>query len=195
MRTLGIGGMFGKPARRRAEREALATASAALIKARKPAGVDPSPPPLNGDLQKDPTASAPAPFGSIPTTRPIGTAGTKGTAMTTKDFPTLAVLSVTSGRLVTRPADGGGRNAIGELYEVLGWMTGDRPFTHQLERFRKKCRPWILRWHPAIAEADEEIIRRCEEGGKGAVAGVQGDMLERFGETITLRKIPREMTV
>lgn len=107
----------------------------------------------------------------------------------TKDFPTLAVLSVTSGRLITQPKDVNEGNGIGQMYEVLGWMTDDSPFTHQLGRFAEECKPWIHRWHPEITGADAEIVRRCEAG---EVKEVQRDMLELFGETIQLQKIPRD---
>lgn len=48
--------------------------------------------------------------------------------MTKKDFPTLAVLSVTSGRLLTQPRRA--NNGIDQIYEVLEWMSDDQPFTH-----------------------------------------------------------------
>lgn len=107
----------------------------------------------------------------------------------TKDFPTLAVLSVTSGRLLTQPKDASEGNGIGQMYEVLGWMTDDSPFTHQLGRFAEECKPWIHRWHPEIVEADKLIVESCEAGN---VKACQSAMLARFGETITLQKIPRD---
>ena len=103
----------------------------------------------------------------------------------TKDFPTLAVLSVTSGRLLTQPKDASEGNGIGQMYDVLGWMTDDSPSTHQLGRFTKECKPWIHRWHPEIIEADKLIEA-------GNVKACQAAMLARFGETITLQKIPRD---
>jgi hypothetical protein len=109
--------------------------------------------------------------------------------MQTKDFPTLAVLTVTSGRLLTIPRDPDEGNGIGQVYEVLGWMTDDSPFTHQLGRFAEECRPWIHRWYPSIIEADAEIVRRCEAG---EVAEVQRDMLARFSATIALPRIPQD---
>lgn len=61
----------------------------------------------------------------------------------TKDFPTLAVLSITSGRLLTQPKDASEGNGIDQVYEVLEWMTDDLPFTYQLGRFVEECKPWI----------------------------------------------------
>lgn len=109
--------------------------------------------------------------------------------MDTKSFPTLAVLSVTSGRLLTQPQDESEGNGIGQMYDVLGWMTDDSPFTHQLGRFAEECKPWIHRWHPEIKEADAEIDRLCDAG---EVEKAQAIMLERFGEAIELQKIPRD---
>lgn len=111
---------------------------------------------------------------------------------TTKDFPTLAVLSVTSGRLLTQPKDAGEGNGIDQIYEVLEWMSDDLPFTHQLVRFIEECKPWIYRWHPEIIEADKwienKLIERCETEN---VKACQAAMLAKFGKTITLQKIPQ----
>jgi hypothetical protein len=45
--------------------------------------------------------------------------------MAKKDFPTLAVLSITSGRLLTQPRRA--KNGFDQIYEVLEWMTDDQP--------------------------------------------------------------------
>lgn len=110
--------------------------------------------------------------------------------MTKKDFPTLAVLSVTSGRLLTQPSRA--NNGFDQIYEVLAWMTNDLPFTHQLGRFAEECKPWIYQWHPEIIKADKwienKLIERCETED---VKACQAEMLAKFGETITLQKIPQ----
>lgn len=107
---------------------------------------------------------------------------------TSKHFPTLAVLSVTTGRLLTKPKQESEGNGIGQLYKLLGWMTDDEPFTHQLPRFARECKPWILRWHPNLADVEQEICERCDEG---FVEQVQADMIARLGETIELWKMPK----
>ena len=69
--------------------------------------------------------------------------------MDTKRFPLRVILTVTTYRLLTEsksPRD----NGIGDLYKLLGWMTNDTPFTHQLSRLVKECQPWLLRWFPEI---------------------------------------------
>ena len=103
-----------------------------------------------------------------------------------KSFSTLAVLSITSGRLITQRVDEND-NGIDAMYDVVGWMTDDPPEDHQLPRFMRECRPWILQWHPHLADVNEEIDRRCKEGDG---EGVQRDMVKRFGETIELQKMP-----
>jgi len=115
---------------------------------------------------------------------------------TTKDFPTLAVLSITSGRLLTQPRRA--NNGFDQIYEVLEWMTDDQPFTHQLGRFAEECKlveeckQWIYQWHPEIIEADKwienKLIEKCEVED---VKDCQAAMLAKFGEAITLQKIPQ----
>jgi hypothetical protein len=70
----------------------------------------------------------------------------------TKSFPLRVLLTVTTGRLLTEPKDGG--NGIGDLYEILGWMTNDSPFTHQLGRFAEECKPWLLTWFPELSPVE-----------------------------------------
>jgi hypothetical protein len=69
----------------------------------------------------------------------------------TKEFPLRVLLSVTTGRLLTE-AKGPRDNGIGDLYVLLGWMTNDSPFTHQLPRFADECKPWLLRWFPELTD-------------------------------------------
>ena len=68
----------------------------------------------------------------------------------TKRFPLRDVLTVTTDRLLTA-SQGERDNGIGALYEILGWMTNDSPFTHQLRRFSEECKPWLLRWFPELS--------------------------------------------
>jgi hypothetical protein len=110
----------------------------------------------------------------------------------TKDFPTLAVLSVTSGRLLTEPKDASEGNGIDQIYEILGWMADDLPFTWQLGQFVEECKPYIYKWHPEIIEVDKwienKLIEKCEAED---VKACQTAMLAKFGETITLQKVPQ----
>lgn len=73
--------------------------------------------------------------------------------MKTKTFPLRVVLTVTTGRLLTE-SKGPNDNGIIDLYKILGWMTDDEPFTHQLPRFGEECTPWLLRWFPELKSVD-----------------------------------------
>ncbi|MFJ4653897.1 hypothetical protein ACIP5Y_21750 [Nocardia sp. NPDC088792] len=65
----------------------------------------------------------------------------------TKSFHIGDILSVLSGRLVSpRHMDG--------LYDLLGWMTGDKPMTNQLPRFADECADSLRRQFPDLAALD-----------------------------------------
>jgi hypothetical protein len=74
----------------------------------------------------------------------------------TKRFPLRDILSVTTGRLLTK-ANGPHDNGIDAIYKLLGWMTNDSPFTHQLPRFAEECKPWLLRWFPELTQVNGEL--------------------------------------
>lgn len=76
-------------------------------------------------------------------------------AIETKRFPLRVLLSITTSRLLTKPR-GESDNGIGDVYDILGWMTNDPPMTHQIPRFCEECRPWLLRWFPELAHASTE---------------------------------------
>lgn len=71
----------------------------------------------------------------------------------TKKFSARVLLTVTTGRLLTK-GKGDRDNGIGDLYELLGWMTDDSPFTHQLGRFLEECKPHLLRMFPELEKAE-----------------------------------------
>lgn len=75
----------------------------------------------------------------------------------TKAFPLRVLLTVTTDRLLTE-SRGDRDNGIGDLYDILGWMTNDSPFMHQLPRFSKECKPWLLRWFPELAIANACLV-------------------------------------
>ncbi len=62
----------------------------------------------------------------------------------TREFHIGDILSVTTGHLVSpRRMDG--------LYDLLGWMTGDTLFTHQLPRAARECEPSLREQFPDLA--------------------------------------------
>ncbi len=68
------------------------------------------------------------------------------------------MLTVTTGRLLTAPKSDDD-NGISNLYDILGWMTNDEPYTHQLGRFMDECRPYLLRWFPELTTDSQDITK------------------------------------
>lgn len=93
----------------------------------------------------------------------------------TKDFPTGAVLSVVTGRLVSE-------NHIDGVYEVLNWMTGESLFTHQFPRVGREAEPVILAMHPDLSIAIEEADQVNEDNWREWLATWKA----RYGETIAV---------
>lgn len=74
------------------------------------------------------------------------------TKQTTQTFDLRTILTVTTDRLLTR-CKGPKDNGISDLYKLLGHMTGEDPFIHQLPRFAEECKPYLLQWFPELAIA------------------------------------------
>lgn len=110
--------------------------------------------------------------------------------MTTKRFETRVLLSVTTGRLLTR-SEGLRDNGIGAMYELLGWMTKDEPFTHQLPRFAEECKPWLLRWFHELQTATDALPLLDAELAKGQPENA----VEYWLGTLELAGLPREYDV
>jgi hypothetical protein len=68
-----------------------------------------------------------------------------------RTFSLATVLTVTTGRLVAE-------DGIAAVYEILNYMTRDNLFTHQLPRASGECKPWLLRWHPKLAEVRMSLL-------------------------------------
>lgn len=82
----------------------------------------------------------------------------------TKSFSARTLLTVTTGLLLTKGKKPGD-NGIGDLYEVLGWMTKDDDiYTHQLGRVSKECTPHLLKWFPEleVAGSPKNLARLSE---------------------------------
>jgi hypothetical protein len=94
-----------------------------------------------------------------------------------KRFDLSDVLSITTGRLVsTRHIDG--------VYDILGYMTGEAPFTHQLPRFSDECRPHLLRQHPQLVDVTGDEVTTDNWRQWLAAQRV------RFGDSLEIDPIP-----
>jgi hypothetical protein len=92
----------------------------------------------------------------------------------TRTFHLGDILTVTTGRLVSpRHIDG--------VYDILGWMTGEDLFTHQLPRAQDECQGPLLAQHPDLA-----AIEPPDDFGPDPKAGVEAWLAEQVtvhGET------------
>lgn len=90
----------------------------------------------------------------------------------TRDFHLGDIQSVTTSRLVSpRHMDG--------IYDILGYMTGEDLFTHQLSRAARECEGPLLAQHPDLAavEVPEDF------GGAAGVDAWLAKQVARFWET------------
>ena len=73
-----------------------------------------------------------------------------------RPFSLATVLTITTGRLVAE-------DGIDSMYEILNYMTRDNLYTHQLLRASGECKPWLLRWHPKLAEVRTWLLDQLIE--------------------------------
>jgi hypothetical protein len=96
---------------------------------------------------------------------------------TTKAFDLGDILSVTTGFLVSP-------RHIGGVYDILGFMTGEQLFTHQLPAACRECEPLLLAQHPQLADID---IGKFE--GEAHVKTWLSEMKAKYGETLPISRI------
>lgn len=63
----------------------------------------------------------------------------------TKEFPADVVLTIVTGHMIC--------DQIGQVYEILNWMTDDEIYTHQIPRVIREVRGEIVKMHPRLAQA------------------------------------------
>jgi len=107
-----------------------------------------------------------------------------------KNFDLRIILSMTTGRLVTKSQDPGD-NGIGGIYELVEHLTGVAPFTHQLPRFFRECQPYLLGCFPQLDGADIDLDSFIEREGtdKGVEAWVAVQE-SKFGTELLVGKMP-----
>lgn len=114
--------------------------------------------------------------------------------MKAKKFPLRVLLTVTTGRLLTAH-NGEHDNGISDLYELLGWMTDDEPFTHQLGRVSKEYKPWLLRWFPELGKADcrlQHLDNLIKNHGPETGIATWLDSLDGCKSLYDVPKIPKD---
>ena len=98
-----------------------------------------------------------------------------------KEFPTLAILSATSGVMFTRN--------IGELYEVLDHVIGASLMTHELPDASRVASPYILSRHPHLREASDRakaLVPEKDEHFETNMSFLCNVLTTIYGETLPL---------
>ena len=116
-----------------------------------------------------------------------------------RTFPLRVVLTVTTGRLLTE-SKAENDNGIGDMYDLLGHMTNDKPFTHQLGRFAEECKPWLYRWFPELQSVEADVVEFCNkltdltnEKRPAAITGFMWGLGERLGKHhFEIGQIPKD---
>lgn len=105
------------------------------------------------------------------------------TATAAREFDLGDILSITTGALVSR-------RHIEGVYDILGYMTGESLFTHQLPRASRECEPALLAQHPQLA--DVRVPDWPSEGVKEAVYAWLDEQEDRFGKTLPVTPLATE---
>lgn len=94
-----------------------------------------------------------------------------------KEYGLDDILTITTSILLSsRHMDG--------VYDILGYMTGETLFTHQLPRAAEQCAPELLRQHPQLAAVKiDEDANLGKEGAEKFVA----EQVKIFGEKLSVK--------
>jgi len=63
------------------------------------------------------------------------------------------ILAVVSGKVMPP-------NGLKGIYDILDYMVGERPFTHQIPRFMDECRPYLFMEMPWLEKIDTSKVAR-----------------------------------
>lgn len=101
--------------------------------------------------------------------------------METRDFHIGDILTITTDRLLSP-------RGVGGVYDILGFMTGDEVYTHQIPRFMDECKPYLMKQHPQLEE-----IEVPEEGldDKRTFNRWLRTQVKKYGETLPVKTLPK----
>lgn len=101
----------------------------------------------------------------------------------TRNFHIGDILTITTGVLVAP-------RHMEAVYDILGFMTHDKPFTHQLPRFCEECAPELLRQHPQLKAVEVPSFDGCLDADRQRVVGEWlAEQVLLFGETLPVTPI------
>jgi len=91
-------------------------------------------------------------------------------------FPLADILTVTTGRLLSRHMD--------DVYRILHYLTDDVVMTHQIPRAVGACQPAVLEQHPQLVD-----VTPATNAGIDEIGAWLAEQERRFGETLTVSPI------
>ena len=94
--------------------------------------------------------------------------------MSEKQFSMGQVLSVTKDRLMC---------PIGDVYEILNYMTGESLMTHQLPRVAGEAKPVLIARHPWLEQIDLSDVDRDNWQQRLA------EIIAEFGDVVAVPKL------
>lgn len=98
----------------------------------------------------------------------------------TKQYHLSDVLTITTGLLVSE-------RHVDAIYDILGWMTGEQLYTHQLPRAWRECAPVLCAHFPSLpVESDITVDLRIDEVRAAWLA----EQVARFGEHLEVPRLP-----
>jgi hypothetical protein len=100
-----------------------------------------------------------------------------------KSFHLGAVLTITTGIMV---APGG----VGDIYDILNWMTGENLFTHQLPRASDECEPVLKDLYPGLAAVTRPDTTKLANGDQETFwKNWLANQVKQFGENLPVPKL------
>lgn len=100
--------------------------------------------------------------------------------MTTREFHISSVISAATGIHVAV-------EGVGAFYDILGFMTGSTPMTHQLPRLSHECEPSLREQHPELTSEPIPEIASMED-----VEAWLATLYPKYGEKVTVRALDPE---
>lgn len=98
----------------------------------------------------------------------------------TRDFHISSVISAATGIHVAL-------EGVGAFYEILGFMTGSVPMTHQLPRLSRECEPSLREQHPDLVAEPIPDINSMED-----VEAWLATLYPKYGERVAVTALAVE---
>jgi len=100
-----------------------------------------------------------------------------------RKFDLSVIMSVTTGRLMCK---------MGDIYEILDYMTGDELYTHALPRASRECAPYLFEQFPFLVELQKEADAQDDTWWHAHYQEFAAAAEEKYGKEHAVRPIHAE---